>query len=151
MFVFHIYTNFEAEGHCRDQGDFFYQLKTIVSFNSGKIKMKNSYNYCHITMKTLSEMQKCNHIVYVFVKKKNVPRKIILVHKSLPILFNAFDSVLLYYRTVKRLLIPTYNGKIVLLFFNQNLCCGHLKGPIEETVLLKTKYTLFNVLLRETS
>ena len=40
-------------GHCKDQGD-FYLLKTIISFNSGKIKMKNSYNYYHITMKNLS-------------------------------------------------------------------------------------------------
>ena len=43
-------------------------MKTIISFNSGKIKMKNSYNYYHITMKTClspSEMQKCNRIVFV--------------------------------------------------------------------------------------
>ena len=39
MFIFHIYNNFETEGHCRDQED-FYLLKTIISFNSGKIKMK---------------------------------------------------------------------------------------------------------------
>ena len=52
MFIFHIYNNFETEGHCRDQ-DNFYLLKKIISFNSGKIKMKNSYSYNHITMKNL--------------------------------------------------------------------------------------------------
>ena len=70
MSVFHIYNNFETEGHCRDRGD-FYLPKTIISFNNGKIKMKNSYHYYHITMKTcLSpfEMQKCNRIL--FLKKK---------------------------------------------------------------------------------
>ena len=70
MFIFHVYNSFETEGHCRDQGD-FYLLKTIISFNSGKIKMKNSFNCYHITIKTClfpSEMQKCNLIV--FVKKK---------------------------------------------------------------------------------
>ena len=39
MFIFHIYNSFETEGHCTDQGD-FYLLKTAISFNSGKIKMK---------------------------------------------------------------------------------------------------------------
>ena len=39
MFIFHIYNSFETEGHYRDQGD-FHLLKTIISFNSGKIKMK---------------------------------------------------------------------------------------------------------------
>ena len=53
MFVLHIYNSFETEGHCRDQGD-FYLLKTIISFNGGKIKMENSYDYYHITMKNLS-------------------------------------------------------------------------------------------------
>ena len=53
MIVYHIYNSFETEGHCRDQGD-FYLLKTIISFNSGKIIIKNSYNYYHITMKKLS-------------------------------------------------------------------------------------------------
>ena len=53
MFMFHIYNSFETEGHCRDQGD-FYLLKTIISFNSGKIKMKKSYNYYHFTMKNPS-------------------------------------------------------------------------------------------------
>ena len=69
-------------------------------------------------------------------KEKIVPKKIILVHKWLPILLNAFDSVLLYYRTVKRLLIPILqirvcNGKLFLLFLNQNICCGYLNGPIK--------------------
>ena len=80
------------------------------------------------------------------------------MHKWLPILLNAFDSVLLHYRTLKRLLIPILqirvrNGKLVLLFLNQNTCCGYLNGPIKknETVLLKTKSTLFNLLIRETS
>ena len=40
MLILHIYNSFETEGHCRDQGD-FYLLKTIISFNSGKINMKN--------------------------------------------------------------------------------------------------------------
>ena len=53
MFIFHIYSSFETEGHCRDQGN-LYQLKTIISFNSSKINMKNSSNYYHITMKNLS-------------------------------------------------------------------------------------------------
>ena len=53
MFIFHIYNSFELGGHCRDQGD-FYLLKTIISYNSGKINMKNSYNYYHITMDNLS-------------------------------------------------------------------------------------------------
>ena len=60
---------------------------------------------------------------------------IILVHKWLLILLNGFDSVLLYYRTVKRLLIPILqirgrNRKLVFLFLNQNICCGDLNGPI---------------------
>ena len=53
MFILHIYNSFETGGHCRDQGD-FHLLKTIISFDSGKIKMKNSYNYYQITMKNLS-------------------------------------------------------------------------------------------------
>ena len=58
--------------------------------------------------------------------------KIFLVHKWLPILLNAFDSVLLCYRTVKRLLIPILrNGKLVLLFLNLNICCWYLNGPIK--------------------
>ena len=78
-------------------------------------------------------MQKCNRIVIV---KKNAPKKIILVHKWLPILLNAFDCVLLYYRTVKRLLIPilklrVLNGKLVSLFLNQNMCCRFLNGSIK--------------------
>ena len=67
MFILLIYNSFETEGHCRDQGE-FYLLKTIISFNSGKIKINNPYNYYHITMKNLSvpsEMQKCNRIVFV--------------------------------------------------------------------------------------
>ena len=39
MFICHIYSSFEIEVHCRDQGDFDL-LKTIISFNSGKINMK---------------------------------------------------------------------------------------------------------------
>ena len=55
MFIFHIYSSFETECHCRDQGD-FWLLKTIISFNSDKIKMKkNSYNYYHITIENLSD------------------------------------------------------------------------------------------------
>ena len=53
MFIIHIYSSFETEGHCRDQGD-FYLLKTIISFDSGKINIKKSYNYYHITMENLS-------------------------------------------------------------------------------------------------
>ena len=118
----------------------FYLLKTIVSFNSGKINMKKkSYNYYHITIKKTclspSEMHKCNHIVFVKTIL-NAPKNTILVHKWLPILLNAFDSVLLYYRTVKRLLIPILqirvrNGILFLLFLNQNLCCGYLNGSIK--------------------
>ena len=77
------------------------------------------------------------------------------MHKWLPIPLNAFVSVLLHYRTVKRLLIPilqirVHKWKLLLLFLNQNICCGYLNGPINETVLLKTKNTLFNILIRET-
>ena len=39
--------------YCRDQGE-FYLLKTTISFNSGKINMKISYNYYHITLENLS-------------------------------------------------------------------------------------------------
>ena len=72
MFNFHIYNNFKTEGHCRDQGD-FYLLKTIILFNSGKIKMKKK-NPITIFISpwnnrlSPSKMQKCNRIV--FVKKK---------------------------------------------------------------------------------
>ena len=65
--------------------------------------MKNSYNYYHLTMKNLSfpvwdaEMQP-----HSICKENNVPRKNILVHKWLPILLNAFDCVVLYYRTDTR-------------------------------------------------
>ena len=69
-------------------------------------------------------------------KDKNVRKKIIFVLKWLSILLNAFDSLYLYYRTVKRLLISILqirvrNGKLVLLFLNQNICCGYLNGPIK--------------------
>ena len=58
------------------------------------------------------------------------------MHKLLSILLNAFDRVLLYYRTVKRLLIPVlqirvHNGTLFLLFLIQNICCGYLNGPIK--------------------
>ena len=53
MFILHIYNSVETGGYCRDQGD-FYLLKTIISINSGKIKINNSYNHYHITMKNLS-------------------------------------------------------------------------------------------------
>ena len=39
MFIFYIYNSVDTEGHCRDKGDFFL-LKTLISFNSGKIKME---------------------------------------------------------------------------------------------------------------
>ena len=83
MFIYHIYSSFETEGHCRDQWD-FYLLKTIISFNSGKINMENSYIKTFIispwkTCLSLYEVQNCNRIV--LVKTKNVPKKIILVHK----------------------------------------------------------------------
>ena len=39
MFIFNIYSSFEADGHCRDQGD-FYLLKTIISFTSDKVNTK---------------------------------------------------------------------------------------------------------------
>ena len=78
------------------------------------------------------------------------------MHKWLPILLNAFDCVLLHYRTVKRLLIPILqirvrNGKIVLLFLDQNICCWYLNGPIKWDGFLKPKSTLFNLLIRGTS
>ena len=71
MFGFHIYSSFETEGHCRDQGD-FYLLKTIISFYSGKTKMKkNRITIIISPWKTClypSEMQKCNCIVLVKTK-----------------------------------------------------------------------------------
>ena len=78
------------------------------------------------------------------------------MHKWLPILLNAFDSVLLYYRTVKRLLIQILqirvcNGKLVLLFFKQNICCGYLNGPIKWDGSFEDQSTLFNLLIKETS
>ena len=49
---------------------------------------------------------------------------------------DAFDSALLYYRTVKRLLIPVLqirvnNEKLFLLFLIQNVCCGYFNGPFK--------------------
>ena len=41
MFNFNTYNSFETGGHCRDQGG-FYLLKTIISFNSGIMKMKKT-------------------------------------------------------------------------------------------------------------
>ena len=70
MFIFHIYNSFETEGHFRDQGD-FYLLKTIISFNSGKISIKNRITIIISPWKTClspSEMQKCNRIVLVNTK-----------------------------------------------------------------------------------
>ena len=73
-FHFHIYNSFETGGHCRDQ-EGFYLLKTIISFNSGKIKMKKTRTTIFISPWKIrlspSEMQKCNRIV--FVKKKKGP------------------------------------------------------------------------------
>ena len=62
-------------------------------------------------------------------KDKNVPKKIILVQKWLSILLNAFDSVLLYYRTVKRLLIPILqirvcNRKLICYFSTRTYAVG---------------------------
>ena len=70
MFIFHIYSSFETEGHCRDQGD-FYLLKTIISFNSGKISLKTRITIIISPWKTClspSEMQKCNRTVLVETK-----------------------------------------------------------------------------------
>ena len=70
MLIFHIYSSFETEGHCRDQGD-FYLLKTIISFNSGKIGIKTLVFIIISPWKTClspSEMQKCNSIVLVKTK-----------------------------------------------------------------------------------
>ena len=74
-----------------------------------------------------------------------------MVHKRLPILLNAFDSVLLYYRTVKRLLIPflqirVRNRKLVCYFSNKTYVVGTQMGLLNET-----KSTIFNLLIRETS
>ena len=150
MFIFHIYNSFETEGHCRDQGD-FYLLNTIISFNNGKINMKKtSYNYYHITMKNLSVPIWDAEILPHSICKE---QKMSLVHKWLPILLNAFDSILLYYRTVKRLQIPIHqikvrNGKLVCYFSTKTYVVGTEMGLLNETVLLKTKNTLFNLLIR---
>ena len=78
------------------------------------------------------------------------------MHKWLPILLNAIDSVLLYYRTGKRLLIPILqirvrNRKFVLLFLKQNKCCGYLNEPIKWDGSFGDQSTLFNLLIREIS
>ena len=82
MFIFHIYSSFETDGHCRDQGH-FYLLKTIISFDSGKINMKKTRIAIIISpwkpCLSPSEMQKCNRIV--LIKTKYAHKKIILVHK----------------------------------------------------------------------
>ena len=72
MFIFHIYSSFEIGGHCRDQED-FYLLKTIISFNSGKLNMKKKPRISIIispwkTCLSPSEMQKCSRIVLVKIK-----------------------------------------------------------------------------------
>ena len=71
MFVFHIYSSFETEGHCRDQGD-FYLLIIIIPFNSDKISIKKTRITIIIspweTCLSPSEMQKCNRIVLVKTK-----------------------------------------------------------------------------------
>ena len=41
MLTFHIYNNSDTEGNFKEPGD-FYLLKTIVSFNSGKIKREKN-------------------------------------------------------------------------------------------------------------
>ena len=101
-------------------------------------------------------MQKCYRIVFVKIKK--VPGETTLVHKWLPILLNAFDSVFLYYRTVKRFLLLVLQirvryGKLVLSFLNQTMCCGYLNGPIKwdgsfedqiHTILLIDKVNITN-------
>ena len=63
MFIIHIYSSFETEGYCRDQGD-FYLMETIISFNSDKISIKkNSYNYYHITMeKAVCPRLRCKNV-----------------------------------------------------------------------------------------
>ena len=46
-------------------GRVFFLLKTLIAFNSGKIKMGNLYNYYHITIKTCLSpflMRKCDPI-----------------------------------------------------------------------------------------
>ena len=70
MLILHIYSSFETEGHCRDQGD-FYLLKTIISFNSGKMSIKTRLNIIISPWKTClspSGIQKCNRIVLVKTK-----------------------------------------------------------------------------------
>ena len=70
MFILRIYSSFETECHCRDQGD-FYLLKTIISFNSGKISVKTRMAIIISQWKTClspSEMQSCNRIVLVKTK-----------------------------------------------------------------------------------
>ena len=61
-------------------------------------------------------------------------------------LLKAFDSVLMYYRTAKPLLIPDLqirvrNGKLFLLILNQNIRCGYLNGYFKQDRSLKTKKT----------
>ena len=101
------------------------------------------------------------NMAYVAYKKSIFPRNAILVAVSYQALFRLSlykipavylsgakmcvfaryatlvpRLVLLYYRTVKRLLIAILqirvrNGKLVLLFLNQNICSGDLNGPIK--------------------
>ena len=49
---------------------------------------------------------RCNYVIAQYFQRKNVPWKTILVHIWLPILLNEFNSVVLYYLIVKRLLKP---------------------------------------------
>ena len=79
-----------------------------------------------------------------------------LVHIWQPIRFNTFGNGLLYYRTVKRLLISILqigarNGKLFLSSLNQNICCGYLNGPIKCESSFEDQNTLFNLLIREIS
>ena len=71
MLIIHIYSSFETEGRCRDQGD-FYLLKTIISFNRCKLSKKKTRITIIIspwkTFLSPSEMQKCNRIVLVKTK-----------------------------------------------------------------------------------
>ena len=79
------------------------------------------------------------------------------MHKWLPILLNAFDSVLLHYQTVKWLLIPVLqirvrNGKLFLLFLNQNIYRGYLNGPLKwDGSFEDQNHTLYKLSIRETS
>ena len=86
-----IYKSFDTEGHFRNQCCWgFFLLKTVVSFNSGKIKVENSFNYYFYL--SPFEMQKCNRIIVLKKQTRNLKHNDI---GALMAAYTIFDSILL--------------------------------------------------------